>query len=203
MRNDGWDRLKIADSGKMHSTYTFVEMASGILVPFLSASTVYSFVMAEPSAVPMASSEAKALQFVEAYINANFNATQAATQTFNIGSKGGKDAHRTAESMGSEYLRKPEVRRLLERRLREEHADGAFVIEDLLQIAQSAHRDADRLKALELLGKTRAMFTEKQNVEFATNPSAFLTAALKKQATGAKRVQWDRALPDPLASKKK
>ncbi len=151
---------------------------------------------------PMVNIEAKLQQFVDAYIVEGFNATKAALKCFHIGSKGGTNAQRTAESMGSEYLRKPEVRRLLEQHLREKYADGAFVIENLLRIARTATRDADRLKALELLGKTRAMFTDKQNVEFIDNPAAFLTRAIKKQSTGARRVQWDRALPDPLAQKK-
>ena len=51
--------------------------------------------------------------FAEALIESNGNATEAARRVFKLGSKGGKHHQRTAESMGSEYLRKPEVKKHL------------------------------------------------------------------------------------------
>jgi len=109
--------------------------------------------------------DAKAAKFVEAYIDSGFRASEAAKKCFRIGSKGGKNPQRTAESVGSEYMRKPEVRRYLAERLREREADMAFVFENLLKLAKESSFDRDRIKATELIGKTHAAFIEKQQIE--------------------------------------
>ena len=133
--------------------------------------------------------EAKARKFVEAYITSGFKATEAARQTFNIGSKGGKNPQRTAESMGSEYLRKPEVRKILAERLKEEYADKAFVMENLLKMAKNAPSPRDRIRATELIGKCHKMFTDRQEIERAS-----LEEILEKQSKSAEKVDWTRKL---------
>jgi len=128
--------------------------------------------------------ETKAMRFIEAYIQAGFNASAAAKVCFGIGSKGGKDDQRTAESMGSEYLRKPEVRELLEKRLRE-IADPAFVIENLVSLAKNAKRESDKIKSLELIGKFLAMFTDRHRFD-----EVDLAAAINSVEQNRKPIQW-------------
>lgn len=130
--------------------------------------------------------EAKAMKFADAYINCGFNATEAARSCFKIGSKGGKDPQRTAESMGSAYLRRVEVRKILAKKLKEEFADESFVLENLVKLAKSAKAERDRLKALELLGRFNVMFTDKHEVQ------GFSIAELvKRQEENRVIVDWD------------
>ncbi len=126
--------------------------------------------------------------FVQSYIESGFNATAAAKRSFNLGSRGGKDPQRTAESMGSEYLRKPEVRELLAKELHGQMADGAFVLENLLTLAMGSKAERDRIKATELIGKTLAIFTDRHEVE-----SKSMAQLITDHARGAERVDWDTA----------
>ncbi len=135
---------------------------------------------------PPPQTDPKIKKFVQEYINSGFNATAAAKNTFNIGSKGGTNTQRTAESMGSEYLRKPEVRELLAKELHGQLADSAFVLENLLTLAMGSKAERDRIKATELIGKTLAMFTDRHEVE-----SKSMAELIKDHVNSAERVDWD------------
>ena len=86
-------------------------------------------------------------------------------RSFNIGSREGKDPQNSAAAMGSRMLRNVKVREVLAKKLQEQHADKAFVIENLLHFAQNAQSERDRIRATELLGKILAMFKERVQVE--------------------------------------
>ena len=95
--------------------------------------------------------------FVEAYL-AEPNATKAARKA---GYKG--DDNQLA-SVGSENLRKPKIAELLEQRVQTAVITADEVLHGIREIALAGERQADRLRAYELLGKHLALFTEKQDV---------------------------------------
>lgn len=130
-------------------------------------------------------SEAKAIKFVQAYIDCGFNATEAARQCCRIGSKRGRDPQRTAESLGSRMLRDVEVRRVLGEQLQKQQADKAFVLEQLIHFAKSATKERDRIRATELLGKTMAMFKEKTYVDMT------LAESIESIESRSNPVDWD------------
>lgn len=146
------------------------------------------------TATPAPATDAKALAFVQAYIETNFNAAEAAKRCFNVGSRNAKNPQHSAEAMGSRMLRNVEVRGLLAKHLQEQFADKAFVLERLVQLADGARSERDRLKALELIGRFRAMFTDRHEVEGIKLADAI--AAVEKEAI---RVDWDN--PEPVTRK--
>ncbi|OIO53255.1 hypothetical protein AUJ46_05255 [Candidatus Peregrinibacteria bacterium CG1_02_54_53] len=90
----------------------------------------------------------KSLLFAQALIAANGNATEAARRTFRLGSKGGKNVQRTAESMGSEYLRKPEVQKHLTELLDAGAMNRNWL---MLQLKELCEQRADQHLALKSL----------------------------------------------------
>ena len=58
-----------------------------------------------------------------------------------------------------------------------------WIAEQLTDIAIQAEKDTDRIKALELLGKYKAMFTDKQKVE---HSGAMIQRIIKVNPTGGK-----------------
>ena len=132
-----------------------------------------------------AKEETKAALFVQAYIETGFNASAAARKCFNIGSRGGKDPQRIAESMGSEYLRKPEVRRILAEHLKQ-IVDPAYVLTSLVHLSRHATYERDKLKSLDLIGKTLAMFTDKHEFN-----SKSLFQLIADSEANAKPVDWE------------
>jgi len=100
--------------------------------------------------------------FAQALIDCDGNATEAARRTFRLGSKGGKNFQRTAESMGSEYLRKPEVQKHLSELL-----DGAAMNRNwvLLRLKCLAEQTTDlhlALKSVALVAQMLRLFPEDQ-----------------------------------------
>lgn len=93
--------------------------------------------------------------FVEAYL-AEPNATKAAM-------KAGY-SKKTAYSQGHDLLKKPEIRLALEQRVQKAVITADEVLHGIREIALEGERQADRLRAYELLGKHLALFTEKQDV---------------------------------------
>lgn len=98
----------------------------------------------------------KAVLFVTEYLR-NFNATEAATAA--------GYSEKTAYSQGSRLLKEPEIQAMVRERLREriEKIDltAGVVLDKLKGIAfDYAAKDADRIKALELLGRHLQLFTD-------------------------------------------
>lgn len=111
--------------------------------------------------------------FVEAYI-ANPNGTEAARKAGYAGNDN------TLASMAKENLRKPQILKLIEKRIEKEAMTSDEVLNELADIAKSDWREhqivkydkdgnevsatfllKDKLKALELLGKFHKLFTDK------------------------------------------
>lgn len=95
--------------------------------------------------------------FVEAYL-ANPNATEAARVA------GYKGNDRTLGQVGAENLKKPEIAKLIETRVEQAVITANEILTDVKEIAKSARRDQDRLKAYELLGKHLKLWTDKTEV---------------------------------------
>jgi len=99
----------------------------------------------------------KQLLFIEAYLT-HFNATIAATEA------GYSDD--TAYSIGSENLKKPEIKEIIDARIKEIIAQTddkrAFLIKFWIDIINSPDSsESGKLKASDSLGKYLALFTEK------------------------------------------
>lgn len=110
---------------------------------------------------------AKQAAFVQEYL-VDLNATQAAIRA--------GYSKRTAEKIGSENLQKPEIkdaiREAMDRREKRSNITQDFVLAELYKIAtqgaddgpESSLKYSNKLKALELLGRHMAMFTDKSEV---------------------------------------
>jgi phage terminase small subunit len=92
--------------------------------------------------------------FVEAYL-ANPNATEAARKA------GYKGSDETLAVVGHENLRKPQISKLIEVRVETAIITANEVLHGVKKIALEGDRDADRLKAYELLGKNLKLWTDK------------------------------------------
>ncbi|MFH0770779.1 MAG: hypothetical protein V1926_05410 [Candidatus Peregrinibacteria bacterium] len=132
-------------------------------------------------------SKAKAIAFVEAYLDEGFNATAAAKRVCKFGVRGGENPQRSAEVVGSRMLRNVEVREVLARRLQDEHTDRAYVLERLYYFSQHAESERSKLRATEMLGKALGMFSEGHRLEIVN-----VTALINTIENGAPRVDWDR-----------
>mgnify|MGYP000019103813 CR=1 FL=1 len=101
--------------------------------------------------------------FVEAYLQ-NPNGTAAARQA------GYKGNDNTLASVAKENLRKPHISKLLTKRVESEAMSANDVLNQLTVIAKAklgspGVRASDKIRALELLGKHHALFTEKRSIE--------------------------------------
>lgn len=97
--------------------------------------------------------------FIEAYL-ANPNATEAAI-------KAGY-SEKTAGSVGAENLKKPEIAAAIAERVETAIITADEILTGVKSIALEGERDADRLKAYELLGKHLKLWTEK--IEHGSDP---------------------------------
>lgn len=95
--------------------------------------------------------------FVEAYLT-NPNATEAARRA----GYAGNDV--TLGAVGAENLKKPQIAALIQERVEKAIVTADEVLENLKQLAFESERDADRIKAWELLGKYLKLFTDKTEV---------------------------------------
>lgn len=93
--------------------------------------------------------------FVEAYL-ANPNATEAARKA------GYKGNDVTLGAVGAENLKKPQIAELLAGRVQEAIITTDEVLNGVKRIALNGQREADKLKAYELLGKYLVLWTDKQ-----------------------------------------
>ena len=92
--------------------------------------------------------------FVEAYL-ANPNATEAARRA----GYAGNDA--TLRAVASENLSKPNIAALISERVETAVITANEILSDVKDIAKTSERDADRLKAYEMLGKHLKLWTDK------------------------------------------
>ena len=107
----------------------------------------------------MKSLSAKHKLFVEHYLQTN-NATESAKAAGYSGTYG------YLRKQGSMMLKRPQVRKAIEEAIEARIIDGDEVLRGIKEIATNpAERTADRLRALELLGKNLQLFTEKQKHE--------------------------------------
>ncbi|GEM_PF-3402796 len=102
------------------------------------------------------------LLFAHALIEANGNATEAARRVFKLGSKGGKDVQRTAESMGSQYLRKVEVQRHLAGLLDSVAMNRNWVLLRLKQLGEQERDQHLALKSITLVAHLLKLLPEEQ-----------------------------------------
>lgn len=103
----------------------------------------------------------KQKKFADEYIISG-NATEAAI-------KAGY-SEKTARSVGSENLTKPDIQNYVEKRLAKTDKKKIADQEEILSFLTSVMRDdeilsKDRLKAAELLGKNRMLWVEKQSIK--------------------------------------
>lgn len=90
--------------------------------------------------------------FVEAYL-ANPNATAAALSA--------GYSKKTAYSQGQRLLKHVEISKLVKNRVESTIITANEILAGIKEIAVSGEKDADRLKAYELLGKHLAMWTDR------------------------------------------
>lgn len=101
-------------------------------------------------------------KFCNEYIKNGFNGTKAA-----IDAGYSKD---TAYSIANENLNKPEIKSRIEELKGDifEILDEKLIINEIWKVYKTAQKEADKLKALELFGRYKAMFTEKQQIQTKT-----------------------------------
>lgn len=109
----------------------------------------------------------KMLSFINAYFgSANFNATEAAKQS-DYKLRPGKEA---AHNLAAELMNHPTVQEEIKRRnaLREQKSElkAEFLIMKLMEIIESSddEKTVDRLRAIELAGKSIALWKERQEI---------------------------------------
>ena len=90
--------------------------------------------------------------FVEAYL-ANPNATEAAKQA--------GYSPKTAYSQGQRLLKNVVIKKALDQRVSDAIITADEILNGVKKIALKANRDADKLKAFELLGKHLVLWTDK------------------------------------------
>lgn len=95
--------------------------------------------------------------FVEAYLATN-NATEAARRAKYKGND------ETLASVGKENLRKPQIAALINQRVESAIITADEVLNGIKEIAVAGQREADKLRAYELLGKHLSLFTDRQDV---------------------------------------
>ena len=115
---------------------------------------------------------AKQKLFVESYLS-NPNATAAA--------KAAGYSEKTARSQGQRLLTNVDIAKMLGERVENAIITADEILTGVKAIAQNGKRDADKLKAYELLGKHLAMWTDKTQLsgEVTTNVRTFSEAAKK------------------------
>jgi len=104
----------------------------------------------------------RARLFAVALIETKGNATEAARRTFRLGSKGGRNAQRTAESMGSEYLRKPEVQRCLTELLDAGAMNRNWLILQLKELSEQRSNPELALKSLMFVTRLLGLLSAEQ-----------------------------------------
>ncbi|MBI1934261.1 hypothetical protein HYS30_01210 [Candidatus Peregrinibacteria bacterium] len=131
--------------------------------------------------------QVKAAHFVQAYVASGFNAAEAARKCSRIGSRGGANSQRTAESLGSRMLRDDEVQKSL--RSLCEGEDSPLRDRILTEIQRVAFgedvRNNEKLRALDLLAKTQGMYTET-----VVHKEMSITDAIQQANEQARPVQW-------------
>lgn len=100
----------------------------------------------------------KSYLFAVALIKYNNNATKAAKAVFDLGSKGGKGKQRTAESMGSEYLRKPEVQKHVTKLLESADMNRNWLLMQLKDMAEQRKNMDLALKSLVEIAKLQGAY---------------------------------------------
>lgn len=90
---------------------------------------------------------------------------------------------KTARSIGYENLTKPYIQEYIQKHLKKKENDRIMsqdeVLERLTMLGRNAESDKDKLKALELMGKRYAVFTEKQLVENVNDPTLEILKEIK------------------------
>ena len=104
--------------------------------------------------MPSKVSKEKANQAVEEYLKNGFNKTKAVKKVSNYG---GRNANGQATRDFNRYLKVCDIEI--------DKVDEAWIADKLVYYALKAKKEPDRLRALELLGKFRAMFTDKSQVD--------------------------------------
>ncbi len=116
--------------------------------------------------------------FCQEYI-IDFNATQAAIRA--------KYKESTAKQIGSENLSKPDIKKRISELINdflgtEKDTLRMRVIKELSDIAFGEYgKLTDRIKALELLGKYGALWTENYNINIGVQPDTEFTIVSKKK----------------------
>lgn len=105
----------------------------------------------EDKAVVVPVSLSKADLFVDAYIRNRFNGTAAALEVFDIEGDDETKRRNTASSIAWEYLRKPDVDRLLRERMERADVSVEWVISRLKKLGESAESDDTVLRVLDRL----------------------------------------------------
>lgn len=103
----------------------------------------------------------KQRQFVKKYIENNGNATQAAIEAYDVNNR------HTAESIGSENLRKPEVQREIEIALERAGLSDNYISEILRKATIAGlgikARNADALRGLDMILKLKEAYPRQVN----------------------------------------
>ena len=130
-------------------------------------------------------------KFIEAYLSSG-NATQAAIQA------GYKEKH--ARKHGSRLLKNVDICDRLDKRKREQREYLRMSDDDiqarLETLATTAHREADQLRALELLGKISGLMKDKQTVQqvvFNDRAAEMVTSRLRDRVKTVESVVVDKS----------
>jgi phage terminase small subunit len=140
----------------------------------------------------------KQRKFIDSYLgDARFNATQAAR----LAGYSGNDV--TLGAVGAENLKKPQIAEAIQMRLKEAQMSADEVLSELADVARADWREfvtikwgkegekleaslrlADKLKALELVGKAHKLFTDKvEHSGDETQPLEILIRHVKRDGT--------------------
>ena len=106
----------------------------------------------------------KMIKFVEAYCNGDSPGFQNASKSVLIAGYKTTNQNRIGTELLQHPLIKEAIREAMESRRERMELSADYVLNKLMVLAEQTEKDSDRLRALELLGKTMALFKERQEV---------------------------------------
>ena len=135
----------------------------------------------------------KERKLVEAFLETGNGAEAVRRAGFALGSQGGSQtklqAQKTASQIAREYLDKPHIKSYISKMMLQRKISPERILDRINYLADKADRDSDKLRALELLGKHKRLFTDDKGTDKPVNIVLKLGTFQGKKITEAEVVK--------------